>query len=265
MNNQWQLIVEAKPLRGSWNMAADEFLFSSLSAEPRTVIRFYQWERPTASLGYTQGVEKTIDLDYCRRHGIDVVRRMTGGKLVLHDREITYSVASSDCGTFTSTLAGSYRAISQALILGLSKMDLEARLAGMAPKSYTKGTLPCFSFAARDEIEVAGKKIVGSAQKRSGVKFLQHGSIPLAHDERLLKAISLLKENTSEIRMTSLGEALGHAADFGWAVKRLIAGFEEFFKVKLNLLALSEADFERIRAIEIRKYANPSWTLRGRE
>jgi lipoyl(octanoyl) transferase len=92
----WSLIVEPKPLPGSRNMAVDEHLFRLAMAEPRTFLRFYQWQRPTASLGYSQDPDKVVDLDFCRRNGVDVVRRMTGGKLVLHHREVTYAVASSD-------------------------------------------------------------------------------------------------------------------------------------------------------------------------
>ncbi|OGD17216.1 MAG: hypothetical protein A2Y69_11010, partial [Candidatus Aminicenantes bacterium RBG_13_59_9] len=173
----WDLLIDPVPRRGFANMAVDEYLFDRLGAVPRTTVRFYSWERPTASLGYAQSIDKVLDLDFCRSNGIDVVRRMTGGKLVLHWREITYSVASSDTIIFTSTLADSYRLISAGLIHGLEKMGLKARLAGSPPASYTRGNMPCFAYPARDEIEIDGRKIVGSAQKRTGGWFLQHGSV----------------------------------------------------------------------------------------
>ena len=186
----WSLIVEPKPLPGAWNMAVDERLFDLARRAPRTFLRFYRWERPTASLGYSQDPGKVIDLDFCRRHRIDVVRRMTGGKLVLHHREVTYSLSSSDTGLFTGTLRESYHLISRALLKGLELMGLEARLAEAPPQSYARGTMPCFAYAARDEIEVDGRKIVGSAQKRLGPSFLPHGSIPLEKDEALLAGVS---------------------------------------------------------------------------
>jgi lipoyl(octanoyl) transferase len=261
--NTWHLILDAEPLKGSFNMAVDEFLFRSLVGGLRTCVRFYQWERPTASLGYSQKTENVIDLEFCRRNGIDVVRRITGGKLVLHHREITYSVCSSDTGTFTGTLAGSYKLISLALARGLHRMGLEASLAEKSPPFYAKGDLPCFSHPARDEIEVNGKKIAGSAQKRIGTKFLQHGSIPLAHDEDLLKAVSRLGENPAEIRMTSLSEALGRPVDFGWAVSRLVEGFEDFFGVRFDALKMMGADKKRIDDIRTGKYEADDWTRRG--
>jgi lipoate-protein ligase A len=260
---EWKLLIEPKPLRGSLNMAVDEFLFQSLTDEPLTFIRFYQWERPTASMGRTQKIEKVIDLDFCQKNGIDVVRRITGGKLVLHHQEITYSVCSSNDETFSKTLAGSYKRISQALMAGLEKMGIEPSSADQAPPFYAKSDLPCFSHPAQDEIEVNGKKIIGSAQKRTGTKFLQHGSIPLAHDEDLLKAVSLLKEGPAEIRMTSLSGVLGRTVDFGWAVEQLVEGFEEFFGVRFGPLKFTSEGREKILEIQRQKYGNDDWTLRG--
>jgi lipoate-protein ligase A len=257
---EWALIIEKIPLAGSLNMAIDEYLFLSLDKTPQTYVRFYQWERPTVSLGYSQALEKTVDLDFCRRNGIDVVRRITGGKLVLHWREITYSISSSDTQTFSSTLAESYRLISNALITGLEKIGLRARLAGPPPSSYSKGNMPCFSYPARDEIEIAGKKIVGSAQKRVGSRFLQHGSIPLSAEEGLLKWAALPKEGNTEIRMASLSQALGQPVSFEWAVERLAAGIAESFGIKYSPKIFGPEENARILKIQNKKYENEEWT-----
>ena len=99
---EWELIVEKVPIAGSLNMAIDDYLFQSLSSDHQTFLRFYRWERPTVSLGYSQDIRKVVDVNYCRKQGIDIVRRMTGGKLVLHHKEVTYSLCSSDEDTFTS-------------------------------------------------------------------------------------------------------------------------------------------------------------------
>jgi len=259
----WHLLVEPEASKGSLNMAVDEFLFRAAEETGRTFLRFYQWERPTASLGASQKAEKVIDLAFCREHGIDIVRRITGGKLVLHDREVTYSLCSSDEAAFTPTLAGSYKLISGALVLGLEKMGIRPAASGPAPPSYAKSDLPCFSHPARDEIEVDGKKVIGSAQKRTGVRFLQHGSIPLAHDERLLKSVALRAGDPAEIRMTSLSRILGRPVAFGWAVERLAAGFAEFFGVHCEPLVLDEDGWARIRALQRDVYENDAWTLGG--
>lgn len=257
----WSLLSDLSPRLGSFNMAVDEYLFRRLGRSSRTAVRFYRWERPTVSLGYSQRIDDVLDYDYCQRNGIDVVRRITGGKLVLHWREITYSIASADTETFSPTLAESYKRISAALIVGLQKMGLSARLAGPAPSSYSRGNMPCFAYPARDEIEIDGRKIVGSAQKRVGGRFLQHGSIPLHGDDGLLDRLSRSQDKGASMRMISLSEALGKEADAGWVVEKLTSGLAEYFGIKLESLVFGPADEEAVRRIRDARYANEGWTL----
>lgn len=258
---EWQLIVDKVPFKGSLNMAVDDYIFHSLEDAPHTYLRFYQWEKPTVSLGYSQNIHKVVDMDYCQQNGIDIVRRITGGKLVLHHKEITYSVCSSDRTIFTSTLPGSYKLISQALIRGLEKMGLTPYLAASPPSFYARGNLPCFSYPARDEVEIGGKKIVGSAQKRIGSHFIQHGSIPLEDDDGLLESVSSLKRGESKVRMTSLSQALGRKVNFEWAVEHLIAGFSEYFGINFKQKIFSEREMEKILKIQTRHYENRGWTF----
>jgi lipoate-protein ligase A len=261
---EWSLIIDPVPRMGPWNMAVDEHLFRSLGEAGETVVRFYRWARPTASVGYSQAIERVLDLDFCRRQGIDVVRRMTGGKLVLHDREITYSVCSSDASTFSSTLGESYRLISGALVRGLEEMGLSARLAGPPPPSYSRGIMPCFAFPARDEIEIDGRKVVGSAQKRLGHRFLQHGSIPLEAEPGLLRQVAAAGGAGAEVRLISLSEALGRQVTFEWAVGYLVGGLAEYFQARFSPRPLSAGDLEEVLRIERERYGNPKWTF-GRE
>ena len=258
--NEWKLIVDKKPLSGSLNMAVDDCIFRSLSSEPQTFLRFYRWERPTVSLGYSQNIKKVVDVEYCKKQGIDIVRRMTGGKLVLHHKEVTYSLCSSDRETFTSKLLGSYRLISQALMQGFEKMGLKPCLADDPPSSYARGNLPCFSYPARNEIEVEGKKIVGSAQKRAGSKFIQHGSIPLEEDEGFLGPVSFLKREDSKWRMISLSQALGKKVSFDWAVEHLAFGISEFFKINFKPKVFDAEEKEAISKIQKERYGNKDWT-----
>ncbi len=257
----WSLIIEDAPKRGSWNMAVDEYLFAAAQRERATYLRFYRWERPTASLGYSQTAERAADLGFCRANGIDIVRRMTGGKVVLHHRELTYSLASADAELFTDTLRESYRRISLGLVRGLELMGLDARLAPASPPAYARGTMPCFAFPARDEIEIGGLKIVGSAQKRTGAAFLQHGSVPLDKDEDLLKGVARSDAPDGGIRMTSLGEALGRPVPFEWAAELFAKGLSGFFGVALEPLILDRAAGEEIARIEAERYGNEAWTL----
>lgn len=241
-------------------MAADEYLFQSLGNKPSTYLRFYQWERPTVSIGYSQKVTQIVDMDKCREMEIDVVRRITGGKLVLHYQEVTYSLCSSDSGLFTSKLMDSYRLISEALMQGLEKMGIKCRLAANTPSSYARGRLPCFSHPAQNEIEIDGRKIIGSAQKRTGDRFIQHGSIPLIKDESILKSISTLSVQEFRMNMTSLSDTLGREVDFDGVVEHLQSGISEYFNIYLNPKLFTEEEKEAIRKIQVEKYDNPVWT-----
>jgi lipoate-protein ligase A len=244
-------------------MAVDEYLFTKLTGEPGTYLRFYTWKHPTASVGYSQNVNRVADIEFCRKNGVDVVRRLTGGKLVLHHREITYSLCSSDTDTFSKTVGESYRLISLGLMKGLERMGLNPVLADAPPQDYSRGILPCFAHPARNEVEVAGKKIIGSAQKRVGERFLQQGSIPVENDETLLQSVSALPPAENVLRIVSLTEALGRTVSFDWAVNYFVEGLSEFFQVSFQKLGFSAEEMEKIKGIEAARYANPDWTFRN--
>jgi lipoate-protein ligase A len=258
----WLLITDKAPLRGSLNMAVDEYLFAQARKRDETFLRFYRWEKATVSLSYGQEAARAAYLDFCRANGIDIVRRMTGGKVVLHLRELTYSLASSDTETFTPTLQDSYQLISLALIKGLALMGLSARLAPASSPTYVRGIMPCFTFPARGEVEIGGRKIIGSAQKRTGAAFIQHGSVPLDKDETLLKAVARFDAEDTRVSMTSLSEAIGRPVAFDWAASRLSQGFSKFFGVKLEPLSLDEKAWQEISGIEAERYGKDDWTLK---
>jgi len=121
--------------------------------------------------------------------------------------------------------------------------------------------MPCFAYPARDEIEIDGRKIVGSAQKRVGEWFLQHGSIPLQGDEGILDRVSLSRESGSGAKMISISEALGKEADNEWVVERLVDGLAEYFKVRFEARVFDVADDQVIQRIQEKRYANEAWTM----
>ncbi|NOR11642.1 MAG: hypothetical protein GQ545_00115, partial [Candidatus Aminicenantes bacterium] len=133
--------------------------------------------------------------------------------------------------------------------------------ASPAPQEYVRGNLPCFSYPSRNEVEVNGRKIIGSAQKRVGTKFIQHGSIPLVEDDDLLTSISFLEGVGKEVRMISLTEALGRTIDFDQAVDVFVQGIEEYFGVRLKRRLLAKDENEVVQQIQKDKYGNPTWTF----
>ena len=245
-------------------MAVDDYLFQSTEKVAQTYIRFYRWKSPTVSLGYSQKIKEAVDVDFCLKNGIDIVRRITGGKLVLHHREVTYSICSSDKATFTSKLIDSYRLISESLMRGLEIMGLRPCLSKNPPPiTYVRGSFPCFSYPAQNEIEVDGKKIIGSAQKRVGSRFIQHGSIPLEENDEVLESISLLEEMGESIRMISISTALGRNVGFNWAVNHFVSGVSDYFGVMLKSKSFTKEEKKNISNIQKERYKNPDWTYRA--
>jgi len=264
MDSKWFLLVEREPKKGSYNMAVDDYLFQSLGSEPETFVRFYSWENPTVSLGYSQDINKVLNEEFCWENNIEVVRRITGGKLVLHHKEVTYSICSTDKKAFSSSLSQSYKIISKALIKGLKKLNIPAYLADEDNPSYSRSSLPCFSYPARNEIKVKGQKIVGSAQKRVGSKFIQHGSIPLERDDQLLQSVSLLKEKKEKIRMIAVSQAAKKKISYKLLVKYLISGIQDFFNIKLEPVEFTRKQNNFIRKIQKKRHENKDWIYRKR-
>ena len=264
-HGKWNLLVDG-PLPASFNMAVDQVLLDHVNdplRPPQTFLRFYQWECPTLSLGISQKTAKVVDLDYCKAQGIGVVRRITGGKAVLHDREITYSVVSNDWSYFPSGDIGeTYKRIAIAILTGLREIGLETTLAQDTPSRapHLTSNPSCFATASQFEILCQGRKLVGSAQRRTRLGFLQHGSILLDIDpHRWDKA--LRNRLTTEIwsRATSLSKCLGYLPDIDEVVQKLVSGFQKSFQVDLREARLDGRLHWAARELSDSKYTALEW------
>lgn len=168
----WFLLLETEPRRAAENMARDEYMFQLCHESKRGFLRIYAWERPSFSTGVSQKAAKALDLDFIKANGCDYVRRISGGKTVLHDHEITYAVASSEDLFFKEhDLHQSYLLISRVLVRALQSLGVAATLSAGSPAELSRSLNPCFSFPTPNEIEVSGKKIIGSAQKETSWPF----------------------------------------------------------------------------------------------
>src|SRR3989442_7784753 len=175
-------------------MAIDEavWLGRRTGASPPTV-RFFAWAPPTVSLGYAQPLDRHVDVAACRRLCVGIVRRPTGGSAIYHDgpeRELTYSVvaAADDIGGGARDLLHSYQWIGLALAAGLRALGALVEMVGVARDERATPAF-CLARTGSCEIELHGKKLVGSAQLRYERTFLQQGSVLLAVDAPRLGAI----------------------------------------------------------------------------
>src|SRR2546422_3799826 len=187
------LLLLAPPAEGAWNMAVDEVLLDGVAAgsSPPT-LRFYTWMPACLSLGYFQPFS-VVNVEGCRKLGIDIVRRPTGGRAILHDRELTYGVAlpASLLGHDAGILP-SYRRLSLALQAGLQRLGIAVSLAweSEAPSRAGQGPV-CFDPPSAHEILLQGRKVVGSAQVRRAGALLQHGSIVI--EPRMATLVACLR------------------------------------------------------------------------
>jgi len=256
-------------LPGAENMAIDEVLLHSVGEGiSRPTLRLYQWNPPCLSLGYSQRING-INLEACTRLGLDVVRRLTGGRAVLHDRELTYSlVFPIDHPLGKKSVSEVFHEINLCLIRGLKSIGVEGSL-GMFKVKHNKirDNMPsnfCFLQPRSDDIGAAGRKLVGSAQRRLQKAILHHGSILLSWDPERLLAI-LPQGHPKEpvlARVTSLEELLGTLPSLHCLVEAIRKGFEEGLGVRFFLDELNRRELMASRVLSLERYSAPWWTGR---
>ena len=255
---RWRLI-DTPPAPGAWNMAVDEALAATVAGGGAPVLRFYRWEPACLSLGRNQPARGRYDLAALAAAGIEVVRRPTGGRAVLHRRELTYSVAAPVA--LLGAPRRAYAAINRALVAGLRHLGAAASL---QPATSTRAPLPslapCFAEPVEGEVVAGGRKLVGSAQRLLGSVLLQHGSLPLHDDQSAVAALLAAPDpSAAEAPPATLTGVLGREPAWDELTAALAAGWAEGLGAVLHPDALSEAEAGLAREAAAR-YAGPAWT-----
>ncbi|MCC7053741.1 MAG: lipoate--protein ligase family protein [Gemmatimonadaceae bacterium] len=172
------------------NMALDEALLRTAAEQGGAWVRIYAWDRPSVSFGRNQRTLGFYHQDRCDALGVPTVRRLTGGRALLHGREVTYSVAAPT--SRAPTLRGGYEAINSLLLDALRGLGVPATRSAPATRTPSPGLAPCFETPSAGELVVNGRKLVGSAQHREAGAFIQHGSILLDDDQGVLSRLALV-------------------------------------------------------------------------
>jgi lipoate-protein ligase A len=265
----WRLVVDAEA-DGATNMAVDEAILSGVrEGDSPPTLRFFAWSPPCLSLGRNQPLAD-VDLAACRAAGVDIVRRPTGGRAILHVDELTYSVALLQTDPRAAGgILESYRHLSQGLLAGLRRLGVPAVQAVGQRKPAADLTAVCFETPSDYEITAGGHKLVGSAQWRSQGGVLQHGTLPLDGDITRIVACLALSDAEREAqrrdlrtRATTLAESLGRTVPFALVAQALADGFAE--ALDLTLIPGELTARERALAADLRstRYAAPDWTGR---
>ncbi len=248
-------------------MAVDEALARS-RGEGEGVLRIYRWRRPALSLGRNQAGRPRYDPHALASLGVEVVRRPTGGREVMHDRELTYAVVAPVAGP--GSLRKLYRAVNEALVRAIAALGVEG--AGLAaPDGRTPGpdAGACFGAPAAGEVVAGGRKLAGSAQVRMGATLLQHGSLLLDRPTIRLDALANDGWTPGSTGRTSAADAgvtlrdlLGFTPAFGTVAATLEASLAGAFGGAWDRAdGLTPDEEEGARELEA-TYLDPGWTWR---
>ncbi len=249
----WRLIIDPD-LPGATNMARDMAVLEAVSAgESPPTLRLYGWDPPCLTLGKHQGLD-AVDLDFCRREGIDVVRRPTGGRALLHHLELTYSVvAPLGSGPLPQALQEAYWLICGALVQACRSLGIDAELTGTGVNlrlPNPTSTIPCFKAPAEGEVVVAGRKIIGSAMRAHAGCMLQHGAILLDWDGRLQAgAMGLADDSLLRPSVTTLTAELGRCISRAEIESAIVDGMAEGLGVTVTDGPLGSGEIDRERAL----------------
>lgn len=276
----WRLL-RSGPGSPAVNMAVDEAVLTAVSeGKVPPTVRFYGWNPPTLSIGYFQRGEDEVELERVRELGYGFVRRPTGGRAVLHDRELTYSITvSEDYPGIPKRVTEAYRILSEGLLQGFRLLELDAHMVDLSsPEEREKydapGSSACFDSPSWYELVVEGRKAAGSAQVRQKGVLLQHGSILM--DLNAEELFSLLRYRTPELRerlmngfkkravaindiRAELGKARVELEEAEMAFRR---GMEAGLGIELVEGALTGYEEELVRQLASEKYGSDEWNLR---
>ncbi len=234
-------VLKYKVFDAASNMALDEAILEAhrKNLVPPT-LRFYGWAPPSVSIGYSQKMDAET-IERIKSKGFDVVRRLTGGRAVLHFGELTYSFIASP-PVLSEQLNEAYKQICQGLILGLKNLGVQAELGKSINSKQYKDFSDCFLATTQADLQVNGKKMVGSAQLRRQGAVLQHGSILLDQPQDLLPELLGGKQETANDRHSNFNNVAGRAVSIEEMEEALIKGFSEAFQINFEYNNLIEEE-----------------------
>jgi lipoate-protein ligase A len=245
-------------MTGAANMALDHALMERGRRTGERVLRVYAWSQPTLSLGRHQVARDRINPRTAQELGVSLVRRPTGGRALLHHREVTYSVTTA-LGPDDSVRAW-YAAINEILMRALGVLGVPAMVAPPASKALVPSTAACFVQPDEGEITVDGRKLVGSALLREQDALLQHGSILLADDQWLLTAL-LPDDEAPPASAGTLRRGTGSVPSFAEVAESLFAALRTTPDVEASALEI-DAELSEESAHWEQFYLSEEWTYR---
>jgi len=260
----WRLL-NTEQLDGAANMAIDDAISRAVQANlALPTLRFFGWQPACLSLGQAQP-GGDVDQTACRAAGVDVVRRPTGGRAILHTDELTYSVIAPEREPrVAGAIVESYKRLSEGLLSGLMLMGVPTRQVER-PDEHDRDQGPvCFEVPSNYEIVFAGKKLVGSAQMRKAGVVLQHGAVPLRGDIARISLYLARHPDPQRVRSraTTVEAAIGRVVDYQSAAQLMAQGFATALNLQLEVGELTSEEQAWAEELRREKYAADEWTYR---
>jgi len=250
MKEQWRYLI-TNDFSAAKNMAIDRaVLVANSEGKVPPTVRFYTWSPPAISIGYFQSLSEEVDLEKCKKLGIEYVRRITGGGAVFHEEELTYSIIIPESHSeIPKNIMDSYARICGAVMKGLKNLEIDS------------------SYAPINDILSGGKKISGNAQTRKMKTVLQHGTVLMDVDvEKMFSVLRVPNEKIKDKmisdvkqRVTSVKHLLDHSISFEKAADAMKKGFEEEFDIELVSGELTDYELELANKFEKECFANSEW------
>ena len=240
-------------------MARDVGLMRRARETGESVFSIYGWTRPTLSFGRNQTAVGRYDRDQILSLGIDTVRRPTGGRALLHNREVTYSVTAPAVAGIP--LRESYDQINFILLAALARLGVGASVAEPQDRTPQPSDLPCFAAPSRGELVSDERKLVGSAQWREAGAFLQHGSILIEDDQSLIPLVKLSGDAATKVPPpATLSHALGRTPAAEEIANALVDAVRDMEDPDAH--ALDESEARGYMNAELAHFKNELWTWR---
>ena len=247
------------------NMAIDEAMLLTQKVSFQPTLRFYDWLQPAFSFGYFQRISEEVDVAACDAHGIELVRRITGGGTVIHGWDVTYSIiVPHNSGVLPKDISAAYSAISDCLINGLQRLDIdvthqnEKLIAGDAPNI-------CLTNPAQYDILLNGKKIAGVSQRRNQTGVMYQGYIALngpASDVLALASRQVSFDQVAAGKSTAITQCRSAPIYRKQLEGAVAVGFEATLGIRLVEAEPSSQEIETAESLAQTKYGAAEWNFR---
>ena len=265
MTSIWRLLNTGKH-HAAMNMAIDETILRQQKSSPQPTLRFYDWSQSAFSFGYFQQISAEVDVEACASRNIEIVRRMTGGGIVIHGWDVTYTlIVPHGTDGIPQNLSDSYRLISDCLIKGLQQIGVPVHRQTEKLERENAGPNVCLTNPAQYDIMLHGKKIAGVSQRRNraGVMYQGYIALDMPPPDVLALATKLPNFNQTLVeKSVAINIQRSTVIDRKQIECGVTTGFEETLGRRWTTDKLSRKEIESAKSLGETKYATAEWNFR---